>query len=140
MWLQSHAALLLSLAYLHYASYIVCYMHKQKLLGFVIVNNPCTQARYNAIYEQYMHEQQPLFTCARQHTLAHKLPYCRCYLHTLCIFLYDCCIISLFAEVVLHVGQVPMLVPGCIPNVPLLFGVKEGDSLKTRGGENLEKL
>ena len=54
-------------------------------------------------YEQYMHEQQPLFTCACHHTLAHKLAYCRCYLDTLCIFF-------LFAEAVLHVGQVPMLV------------------------------
>jgi len=44
------------------------------------------------------------------HTLAQKFTYGRCDMHMLSILIYDYCIISLFAETMLHVGQVPMLV------------------------------
>jgi len=57
----------------------------------------------------YTHEQHVLI-CALQHTLAYKLTYGRCDMHMLFILIYDYCIISLFAETVLYIGQVPMLV------------------------------
>jgi len=50
-----------------------------------------------------------IYICTLQHTLAYKLTYSRCDMHMFCI-LYDYCFISLFAETVLSVGQVPMLV------------------------------
>ena len=67
----------------------------------------------------YVHEQQ-MFICTIQHTLAYKLTCSRCdmyiYINVPYILMYDCCIISLFAETVLHIGQVPMLVTYIIMN------------------------
>ena len=50
-----------------------------------------------------------IFVCAHQHTLAYKFTYCSCDMHMLCIP-YKYCIMMLFAETVLRVGQVLMLV------------------------------
>ena len=45
-----------------------------------------------------------------QHTSANKLTYCICDMHMLCTLIHTYCIISLLAETVLHIGQIPMLV------------------------------
>ena len=60
-------------------------------------------------YMNNSHISSHVYLLAHVSTL-YKLTYCRCDMHMLCILINNYCIISLFAEMDLHVGQVPMLV------------------------------